>query len=192
MPKSNPRGMVPPTDKNMKLALRRALKQVKLDINPNVTSFALRTQPGPNRFFGSQWIPRTYRIFKTQSAGSIVNVPVTFGDLVTAGCPTGTKLRVCKLKIWNSTSPGFSTGYIELNFSPTDTYSGVAGLVLSDLGSATALPGVGVVIPKALTVVKTASSSSAAEIINVRTAQVGVVAPANQSITIDVQVEIAV
>lgn len=192
MPKTNAQSTGVKSHRLKMLALKQSMATMKADMNPNVVSTPLRAHPAPNRTYGNQWVPRTYRAFKVQLNSSDAEIPFTIGDLVSAGCPTGTRFRSLRYKVWNSTSAGTSSGFIEVRFTGADTYSGVAPLTLSDQGTATFLPGIGVTLPKSLTTVATASTSSAVELFKFRASRPGVQLTHNQSITIDIQTEIAI
>jgi hypothetical protein len=174
-------------------AFKQALKDIRTSINPNVRSYAVRNNPKPLRAHGTVWIKRVSRVVKTQPASSAaVLISITNGDLVTAGMPTGTRFRIISIRSWNSTSSGQSSGFVSINWDETTTYTGVGQVVMSDTGSATSLPGVGIALPKALSKIETAATSSASNLISVRSAQVGVDVPAAQNLILDFEFEIAV
>jgi ribosomal protein S30 len=131
------------------------------------------------------------KVSQTASSAAVL-ISITNGDLVTAGMPTGTRFRIISIRSWNSTSSGQSSGFVSINWDETTTYTGVGQVVMSDTGSATSLPGVGIALPKALSKIETAATSSASNLISVRSAQVGVDVPAAQNLILDFECEIAV
>lgn len=190
--KMSKRGAKTPTNR----ALKASIKELRSQINPAVRSYVVRTNPKPIRAQGSVWIPRKFRVFLTQAGTSVVDfASVTIGSVVSAGLPPSTKFRILRYGIWNTTNSRQNSGYIEANYDHGSSgYSGVASIDVSDTGTAVSLPGVGIEIPRSLSVPISGSSTSSTVLLSVRTGRSGVSVDtaATQNIVIDVEGELAV
>lgn len=176
--------------------MKTSIRALKAQINPDVRSYVLRTNPKPIRAKGSQWIPRKFRVFLTQASSAIANFDdITIASVTAAGLSSGTKFRILRYAVWNTTNANGSTGYVEAYHIPGSSgYSGMAPLEISDTGTASSLPGVGMEIPRSLSIPITGSTSSATVLLSVRSGRSGitVLSGASQNLVVDVEGEIAV
>lgn len=131
-------------------SLSNAVSSIKQSINPVITTRSTRAHPRCIKAATEQWHNRTVRFYKSQPV-TARTVSLTYADIsVFSGIVANySRIRALRVKVWNITNQTRTTNMVFVTVPAAVTESNL-GVSAEDVGTASSLPGVEVILPRTL------------------------------------------